>query len=70
MTPKEKLSFLLQYHRNLSIQLSAARNLTSVQSLHNNLGKLEEEIESLLYEKESHERLGFNPLEDFERRSR
>ncbi|MGG0891672.1 hypothetical protein [Cytobacillus horneckiae] len=49
MTDKERLNFLLSYHHNLSLQFTAVHSDIERRKLGNALGKLEEEIEALLF---------------------
>lgn len=54
MSKQERLGFLLSYHHNLSLQLSAAES-TERESLNAALGNLELKIEELLFEESSAE---------------
>lgn len=52
MTPFEKLSLLLRYHHNLTLQLGTTDTVSEKYNLNHRLGCLEEEIESLVFEKQ------------------
>lgn len=49
MSDKERLGFLLSYHRNLTLQLTSAMTISERNKLNNALVNLENEIETLLY---------------------
>ena len=51
MPSKDRLGFLLDYHRNLSIQLISETTPDGKQRLEASLVMLEEEIESVLFNK-------------------
>jgi hypothetical protein len=48
MADKERLAFLLSYHHNLTLQLNAAPP-SERWSFNSSLGKIEEQIESILF---------------------
>lgn len=49
MTDQERLTFLLSYHLNLTLQLQAEWHESTRQKINISLVMLEEEIESLLF---------------------
>lgn len=50
MPEKDRLAYLLSYHHNLSLQLGAARTPEEYENINHQLGNLELEIESILFE--------------------
>jgi hypothetical protein len=49
MSKQERLLYLLSYHHNLCLQLSAARTPEEYENINTHLGSLEVEIESILF---------------------
>jgi hypothetical protein len=49
MNVQDRLQYLLSYHHNLCLQLSAARTPEEYENINVHLGSLEVEIEAILF---------------------